>query len=63
MGNGSTFESFEQYVDAADEVLDSMCVCEIKNALAAVALLYPGVFQEVLAKLAGTEFEREHDKA
>lgn len=64
MGNGSGFDSFEQYVDVADEVLDSMCGCELKNTLAIVALIAPGVFQEALSRLAGSPAERaEHNKA
>lgn len=49
MGNGSGFTDIDEYINAADEVLGSMCYHNQLEVLAYMALRNPGLFQEALA--------------
>jgi hypothetical protein len=48
---GETFSSFDEFVDAAGEVIDGMCYHNQIEVLAYMALRNPELFQEALSNV------------
>lgn len=62
LGNGSTFDTIEDFTNASVLVIGGLCPTEMAGMLAYISENVPQAFQLALANIAGTYFERHlHD--
>jgi hypothetical protein len=50
-GNGTTFADIEEYVEGAASALEGMCLCNLEEVIAYMALKSPELFREAMANV------------